>query len=136
MYEIFEHTADLGLRVRAADLNRLFCEAAQALFAAIVANPEAVEPVEEVSFVVAAERVDDLFHDWLAELLFTFDSRHLVLSRFDVQIHETNLTATARGEVFDPERHESRMEIKAITYHALKLEETNDGWLAEVIVDI
>ena len=136
MYEIFEHTADMGLRVRAGDLNRLFCEAAEALFAAIVTNPEEVEPVEEVSFVVAAERADDLLHDWLAELLFTFDSRRLVLSRFDVQTTETNLTATARGETLDPERHEPRMEIKAITYHGLKLEKTVDGWLAEVIVDI
>ena len=136
MHEIFEHTADLGLRIRAADLNGLFCEAAEALFGAIVANPEAVEAVEEVSFAVSAERFDDLLRDWLAELLFTFDSRHLVLNRFDVRVNETSLTATARGEVFDPERHEPRMEIKAVTYHGLKLEKTPDGWLAEVIVDI
>ena len=32
MYELFEHTADLGLRVRAADLDSLFNEAAQCLF--------------------------------------------------------------------------------------------------------
>ena len=31
MHEFFEHTADLGIRVRAADLNTLFVEAAQAL---------------------------------------------------------------------------------------------------------
>ena len=31
MYETFEHTADLGLRVRAPDLGQLFTEAAQAL---------------------------------------------------------------------------------------------------------
>jgi SHS2 domain-containing protein len=136
MHEIFEHTADLGLRIRAADLNALFCEAAEAMFAMIVANPEAVEAVEAVSLAVAAERTDDLLRDWLAELLFTFDSRHLVLNHFAVQVSETSLTATARGEVFDPERHEPRMEIKAITYHGLKLEKTPDGWLAEVIVDI
>ena len=27
-------------------------------------------------------------------------------------------------------------EVKAITYHGLKVERTDDGWLAEVIVDI
>ena len=31
MYEIFEHTADLGLRVRSADLPNLFSEAAEGL---------------------------------------------------------------------------------------------------------
>ena len=30
MYETFEHTADLGLRIRAASLNALFAEAAEA----------------------------------------------------------------------------------------------------------
>ena len=33
-------------------------------------------------------------------------------------------------------RHELDMEIKAITYHGLKVERDGDGWLAEVIVDI
>src|SRR5262245_33740299 len=36
MHEVFEHTADLGLRIRAANLNDLFVEAAQALFETIV----------------------------------------------------------------------------------------------------
>jgi hypothetical protein len=31
MFEHFDHTADLGLRIRAADLDALFVEAAQAL---------------------------------------------------------------------------------------------------------
>ena len=146
MYETFEHTADLGLRIRAPDLNRLFGEAAEALFSAIVVNPQAIEPVQEIRFSVTADRADDLLHDWLAELLFTFDSRRLLLSQFDVQVNNTSADeyirlaatacATARGEVFDPQRHELRMEIKAITYHGLKVEQTPDGWLAEVIVDI
>ncbi|MBL8196589.1 MAG: archease, partial [Blastocatellia bacterium] len=32
MYEIFEHTADLGLRVKAKDINTLFAEAALGMF--------------------------------------------------------------------------------------------------------
>ena len=42
MYETFDHTADLGLRIRAADLNTLFAEAAQALFATLVENIDAI----------------------------------------------------------------------------------------------
>jgi SHS2 domain-containing protein len=38
MHETFEHTADLGLRIRAADLDTLFVEAAQALFGMSAAN--------------------------------------------------------------------------------------------------
>ena len=46
------------------------------------------------------------------------------------------MKATARGEPIDPERHELDMEVKAITYHGLKVERDGDGWLAEVIVDL
>ena len=40
MYEHFEHTADLGLRVRAADLDALFAEAAEALVIASKMAPD------------------------------------------------------------------------------------------------
>ena len=46
MYETFEHTADLGLRVRAPDLDTLFAEAAGALFAAIIEDPGTVQNVD------------------------------------------------------------------------------------------
>ena len=70
MYETFEHTADLGLRVRAADLDGLFAEAGRGLFSLIVANLDSVRPVEEVSLGVVGEELDYLFFDWLNELLF------------------------------------------------------------------
>ena len=47
-----------------------------------------------------------------------------------------SLTAAARGEPFDPERHPLSHEVKAITYHGLIVESSEGGWLAEVIVDI
>ncbi len=56
MYEIFEHTADLGLRVRAPDLETLFVEAARALFSVIVANLDDVRPVRERSLTVGGPR--------------------------------------------------------------------------------
>lgn len=136
MYETFEHTADVGIRVRAGDLNRLFADAARGLFSLIAANLEAVRPVQEVQYRLQGERLDDLFFDWLAELLFTFDTRRLVFCEFQVDVQPGALQATARGEPIDHTRHEMDMEVKAITYHGLKVERDGDGWLAEVIVDI
>jgi SHS2 domain-containing protein len=136
MHETFEHTADLGLRVRAADLDTLFAEAAQALFAAIV---------EDIGTVVASRRVDVrlppddreyLLFDWLKALLYHFDADHLLLSRFEVHVGDDGLTGAAWGEPLDRSRHELAHEVKAITYHGLCVERTADGWLAEVIVDI
>jgi len=136
MYELFDHTADIGLRIRAESLDELFAEAGRALFSVIVANFDAVEPVQELALRIEGSRRDDLLFDWLAELLYTFDTRRLLLSDFRVRVNENGMDATARGEPFDPDRHELDMEVKAITYHGLKVEQDGDGWLAEVIVDL
>jgi SHS2 domain-containing protein len=136
MHETFDHTADLGLRARAADLGTLFAEAGQALLSALVENPEAVAPARAVEVKLPADDLEYLLFDWLKALLYYFDAERLLLSRFDVKVGEGGLEATARGEAFDPARHEPAHEVKAITYHDLKVEQTPDGWLAEVIVDI
>ena len=136
MYEVFEHTADLGLRARAPDLDGLFAEAGRGLFAMIVENLADVRPERRVTVHVRGQDREYLLFDWLNELLFTFDSEHLVLSEFEVRVNETGLTAEVKGEALDPARHRLDHEVKAITYHGLKVEQTADGWLAEVIVDI
>ena len=136
MYEHFEHTADLGLRVRAADLNGLFAEAARGLFAMMVENLVDVRPMQTATFEISGQDHEYLLFDWLNELLFTFDKQKLVLSEFDVCVNEDGLTATTRGEPLDPARHQLSHEVKAITYHQLIVEEQSDGWFAELIVDI
>jgi SHS2 domain-containing protein len=137
VYETFEHTADLGLRVRAADLDALFAEAGRGLFSLMIANLEDVRAVEEVSLGVIGAELDYLLFDWLNELLFIFETRRLVLVEFQVRVAESSVQATARGEPFDPARHHAEHEVKAITYHELKVAQEPDGtWLAEVIVDI
>jgi SHS2 domain-containing protein len=137
MYETFEHSADLGLRVRADDLDGLFAEAGQGLFSMIVANLDEVQPLEKVSLGVVGAELDYLLFDWLNELLYIFETRRLVLAQFEVKVADGGVQATARGEPFDSARHRPEHEVKAITYHELKVEQQADGtWLAEVIVDI
>jgi len=136
MYETFDHTADVGLRIRAADLDTLFADAARAMFSVMAGNLEAVRPVEEVRITLEADDLDALLRNWLGELLYTFHVRKLVFSDFTVSIGESGLQGTARGEPMDVARHELDVEIKAVTWHGLKVERTSEGWLAEVIVDI
>ena len=136
MYETFDHTADLGLRIRAADLNTLFAEAAQALFATLLENLDAVAPTQRHEVTIAGNEREYLLFDWLRELLYRFDAEHLVFSRFEVKIEADGLHGSAWGEPLDRSRHELAHEVKAITYHGLRVEPTAEGWLAEVIVDI
>ena len=136
MYEIFEHTADLGLRVRAESLPQLMADAGRGLFAMVVEDLDAVRPVASRDFEVPGKDLTYLLFDWLNELLYVCDTERLAFSQFDVQMTDDGLAATAHGEPLDPNRHHLTHEIKAITYHGLRVEETSDGWLAEVIVDI
>jgi len=136
MHETFEHTADLGLRIRAADLDHLFAEAAQALFTAIIEDLDSVRPEQRVEVRLAGTEREYLLFDWLNELLFRFDTEHLLFNRFEVHVTETELTGSAWGEPLDRARHALSHEVKAITYHGLRVETTADGWLAELIVDV
>ena len=137
MFELFDHTADLGLRVRAGTLEDLLAEAGRGLLAMIVANPGAVRPVQTRTIELPAGEAPYLLFDWLSELLYAFESDKLLLSEFDVQIANGQLTATCRGEPRDESRHQMDHEVKAITYHRLRVEQLADGgWMAEAIVDI
>jgi SHS2 domain-containing protein len=137
MFELFDHTADLGLRVRAASFEELLAEAGRGLLAMLVANPAAVRPVQTRTIELAAGEPSYLLFDWLSELLYAFESDKLLLSQFDVHIAGDRLTAACRGESMDESRHEMDHEVKAITYHGLKVEQDASGeWSAEVIVDI
>ena len=138
MYETFEHTADVGLRVRAATLEELFAEAARGFFSLIVENSDHVQPAREFAISVPGRTgaIDYLLFDWLNELLFRFDRNRDVFSKFTVKFSDGGLEAIAWGEPINTARHQLDHEVKAITYHRLKVAQEADGWMAEVIVDI
>jgi SHS2 domain-containing protein len=137
-FEVFEHTADVGLRVEARSLEELFVAAARGVFSLVVENPEAIEPRQTVRIEIESEDLLGLFVDWLRELIYRFETEHLLLSDFRVQLSADSrkLAAECRGEKADWSRHLPDNELKAVTYHGLRLEQTTNGWEAEVIFDI
>ncbi len=135
-WQLVDHTADVGLKIEAPTREALFEEAAQALMSLIVEDPESVEERETRDFELAADDPADLLFDWLQALLVAVELRNVLFSRFQVTLEGRTLRASASGERIDPARHRLAHEVKAITYHALALRATRDGWLAEVVVDI
>ena len=136
MFETFDHTADLGLRIRARSFEDLLSEAARALLATLVDNPDDVRSVEERQVHVAGESADYLLFDWLSELLYRFETEHWLTSGVSITRTTDGFDAVIQGETFDPARHRGAHEVKAVTYHGLSVEESPNGWQAEVIVDI
>ena len=136
MQELFEHTADLGLRATSPDLNTLFAEMATCLTSAMLDNPEEVRPTTSREFSFQEQDREYLLFDWLRALLHHFESEELLFNRFEVAVVYGGLKATAWGEPLDRSRHQLSREVKAVTYHQLVVRATPEGWLAEAIVDI
>lgn len=140
MYEYFEHTADIGIRLSAPDLETLLADAGRALFGLIVENLEDVKPETAVHLEVnggqSPAAADYLLFDWLSELIRQFEASGIVLCEFSVHVTEQGITAECRGEELDPDRHRLGHEVKAVTYHELYLRQTGDGWEGQAIVDL
>jgi len=135
-YELIEHTADVGVRVRAPSPGELFANAAYAMFD-LIGNIESARPQTGCSVAVEAADYEELLVNWLTELLFLFETERLLLCEFDVEeIDARHLRAKVRGEKYDPDRHELETDIKAVTYFGLHVAQHQEGWSAAVVFDI
>jgi len=79
-----------------------------------------------------------LVHDFLTELIYLFSTEQLLFSEFDLELKEAmgyKLTAKVKGEPYDAQKHKLIKEVKAVTYHDMKVEEGPDGWVIEAICD-
>jgi len=136
MYETFDHTADVGIRVAAPDLPQLFAEAARGLLSLLVEDVGAVEPTVELSIRLEEKDLAYLLFDWLRELLYLYDARHFLVGTCEVGIEDGVLLAKIWGEPCDMARHSLAHEVKAITSHGLFVHQEAEGYKAEFIVDI
>ena len=134
-----DHTGDIGLRVTAPSLDALFARAAWGTFW-VLTDVETVEPRESQTVTVDAADREALMVRWLSELNFLHTTQHRLFCDFDVALSTADdgiaLEATCRGEPTDPARHTVYTEIKAVTFHGMEVEETEDGWTVQVIFDM
>ena len=130
-----EHTADVGIAVRADSLRLLFERVATAMFA-LLAETDAARPEIEVRVRVQASDRQALFVQWLSELNFIHQTRHLLFARFSVRaITDRALAASAFGYAIRPHQP-IRLEIKAVTFHRLRIRKRGRLWHARVIFDV
>lgn len=134
--EQFEHTADIGLRIRGADLAALLQNAADGLID-LMFDPAAVRPVEERAFVLEEANAEELLVSWLQRIVILLDAEQFLCAEAEVRrVEGGRLEACLRGERLDADRHEVRHAVKAITYHDLAIRKTDDGLMVEIICDV
>ncbi len=135
-YEVFEHTADIGLHAYGLTTSQLFCNAAAGMESLMV-SPAQIE--EKISREVAVEGHDPvaLLISWLNELIFLFDTEYLLLKRFEIsKITDLSLRATVSGEPYNAARHDLGSAIKAATWHEAEIRSDATGYRARIIFDI
>ncbi len=139
-FEWIDHPSDVGFRAHGKDLPEALENAALALFEVMI-DTNKVEPKEEIRIEVAAEDEKALLYDWLEHFLYLHDARDLVLSKFEIEKFSwegegLKIKAKAWGEKFDPERHDARTEVKAITYHLMEIKCAPGRCSVQAVVDI
>lgn len=136
--EIFDHTADVGLKVRGSDLNDVFRTAAEGLFNYIVVNRDDVRVELHETLSLQAESPGELLASWLNELIYRLETEHRLYVEFNVNVagDGRSLQAEIGGEPIDHDRHILDHEVKAVTHHGLSLHRAGEEWVAELILDI
>lgn len=135
-FRILEHTADIGFEAVGATREEVFANAARALQSLMV-DLESIASLQETKIQVEGSNAKNLLVNWLSEILYHIDAEGRLFHNFDVRVvGETSVTAIARGEPFDRARHQVKLQVKAITYHQLALDQAPAGWRAQVYVDI
>ena len=133
-------TADIAFEATGRDLPELFTAAADATMNVMIDNLEAIEPRETRRLELKNDAIDMLLFDFLQELIYFKDADRLLLRIREVQIDEKDdaysLNAIAAGESLDPARHRQRADVKAVTLHDFRVEKSDDGWKANVLLDI
>jgi SHS2 domain-containing protein len=135
-YSLFSHTADLGMSIEGHSCEDLFRNAGTALTELLVDN-KATKIEKKVEISIEGNDLPDLMVRWLSEILYLFEGEKLVVTEISINsINKKNMTATLSVMKFNSQFHEILREIKAVTYHQIKVEEKNGLWTAKVIFDL
>lgn len=135
-HRFLPHTADILVELEASTLSGLFHEATEVV-RGLLAGDAAVDRVEVRHISVAASGADELLHHYVRELLTVFQVDTFVPAGLEVQaLTSTELRGIVSGETFDSRKHEPQPEVKAVTRHQLRVEQTGSIWRGTMVLDM
>jgi len=133
-------TADAAFRAWGETVEECFVAAAEATMNVMVGDLETISQDQSREIHVESDAIEMLLFELLQELIFYKDAERLLLRVSDLWINQNGdqffLSAQARGEELNMEKHELVVDVKAVTLHRYRVEETPQGWEAMVILDI
>lgn len=135
-FRLLDHTADLGVEVRAKSLKTLFRRMAIVL-CSIIYDRERVIERERVVVELHENDREDLLIRFLQEIIFLASAKRFLVRNVRIEgFSEDSMKVVFIGEDFHPSRHRFRKEVKAATYHNLCIREEGEFMVARVIFDV
>ncbi len=132
--------ADVAFEAWGATLEEMFAASADAVMNVMVEDLATIDGRHSLEISVEHAEADLLLFNFLNELIFYKDARRLLLRVATITIDRRDdlfsLRALLSGEEIDPTRHLLNVDVKAVTLHLFRVEETHRGWEATVILDI
>lgn len=141
-YDFFEelYTADIGFTACGQTPEELMTAAADATMNVMVEDMDGIVARQEKTIRLEAASMEMALFDLLQELIFFKDAEELLLRVTEVAVSADEdrvvLRAKARGEKIDRDRHRLGVDVKAVTLHHFKVEQTAEGWQATVVLDV
>lgn len=125
-FKFHEHTADITVECWAPTLETAFAEAAFATYEVIM-DTSTVTPRESTKISVTGYDINELLVEWVGQAISLIDTEYKFYSKFEITSlakidNSYTLEGLAWGEEIDFEKHETRTEVKAMTYADLRIE--------------
>ncbi len=134
-YRLIDHTADTAIEVTGVDMKSLFANCGYALFD-ILYDTKSVRCVKNYEVTATGAAREALLINFLRELFIKFVVYKIVLREIEITaLTGDTCTATVRGEVFSPARHKQKADIKAVTYHNVKITGSGAGLKVSIVFD-
>ena len=132
-YEEIEHTADLALRCGGPDLDTFFRSAAMGMYHLMGIGKMPAKATETRTVTLDAMDRESLLVDWLGELAYLAETQNLMFGTIQFQtLSATRIEAVLTGSRVS---HIEKV-IKAVTYHNLTIQKTQEGYAATVVFDV
>ena len=135
-FEIFPHTADIGIRVYGETLKQLFENAGEGtLF--LMREESGIYLENEICFEIEASFIELLLNKFLNEFIYLFDSKFFIIKEFKIDIFNENyIKGIFFGETFNEKKHKIKYAIKACTLEDMIIEKVDNLYKVDIIFDI
>ncbi len=132
-YKFLPHTADVKFKAFGKTLNQAFENAALA-FSETIAKGDKIKNTKTKEIEVQGQDKENLFYNFLEELIYLFDAENFVTKNAKVSIKENKLKAKLQGD--DAKNYKNLDHVKAMTYAEMKIKKTTHGWEVQAVLDV